>query len=279
MHGREEEFISIPECPLHHSDVNALFARASEFAPAHFPLAFGLVSGNCFTLVVKSTRRTEWLHEMKEWEWPRDSSLFVNWNPVAGKRALDSRQMELVHGVALGEAGGLWHGPVAFRQQIPEMETAALCLAESFLQSANIPRAVDFYCGGGASLQRWRKLGWEAVGVELSKESLDCAELNAPGAHLFRGRVEDRLPQVDGFLSGESFVVYTNPPRSGHDERTLAWFENQKPKRIAYLSCHPRSLAGDLASLTSYKVAAIHPFDFFPQTGQVESLALLELNA
>jgi 23S rRNA (uracil1939-C5)-methyltransferase len=70
--------------------------------------------------------------------------------------------------------------------------------------------------------------------------------------------------------------VYTNPPRSGHGRKALDWFLSAKPLAMAYLSCHPRSLAGDLAVLeTGFAVEALLPMDYFPQTTQVETLALL----
>jgi 23S rRNA (uracil1939-C5)-methyltransferase len=54
------------------------------------------------------------------------------------------------------------------------------------------------------------------------------------------------------------------------------WILAEKPERIAYLSCHPRSLAADLRALeVAYEIVSLQPFDFFPQTGHAETLALL----
>jgi 23S rRNA (uracil1939-C5)-methyltransferase len=113
--------------------------------------------------------------------------------------------------------------------------------------------------------------------VELSGESLACAARNAPEARLLRGRTEDRLPQLEELVRGRRFSVYTNPPRSGHGRPVLDWFLRGGPERIAYLSCHPRSLAGDLRVLEAgFHLRALYPMDYFPQTSQVETLALLE---
>jgi 23S rRNA (uracil1939-C5)-methyltransferase len=274
--GREEEFISIPDCPLHAREINFMYAGAAAQAGAHLPLAFGIASGSAFTLVMKCRRREEIVAELSRWNWPAGFSLFVNWNPGAGKRAADSRQQEHLLGPAELSAGGLRHGPAAFRQQIPEMEEGALDLAEVFLAASGATTCVDLYCGIGAGLARWQRRGWKAVGVELSGEALACAAINSPASILLRGRVEDRLPQLGEFIGQQPFVVYTNPPRSGHGAEALDWLMKSAPERIAYLSCHPRSLAGDLKVLSSrYCVEKIQPFDFFPQTAQVENLALL----
>ncbi|RZA07416.1 MAG: hypothetical protein EOP11_07775 [Proteobacteria bacterium] len=276
--GREEEFIPIPDCPAHDGRVNELFSLAARLVPVHWPFSFALASGRALTIVLKSTRRAEWAAEMRAWVLPPEISLFVNWNPGAGNRPLDSRRTECLQGSPWLEEGGVRHGPVAFRQQIPELERAAVELGENFLEAAGLPLGVDLYCGLGLSLRRWRALGWEAAGVELSGESLAAAAVNAPGALLLRGRTEERLPQLNEFIGGKSFVLYTNPPREGHGAAVNGWINSAAPARVAYLSCNPRSLKDDLKVLAErYSVEKIVPFDFFPQTPHVEAMALLKL--
>ena len=50
------------------------------------------------------------------------------------------------------------------------------------------------------------------------------------------------------------------------------------PARIIYISCEPATLARDLDrfSREGYEVKKVQPFDMFPQTDQVETVALLE---
>jgi len=46
---------------------------------------------------------------------------------------------------------------------------------------------------------------------------------------------------------------------------------------VVYVSCNPVSLAFDLKQLCeSYRLTAIQPFDMFPHTHHVETVALLE---
>lgn len=277
MRGWEEEFIAIPDCPLHEAGLNARLARAADLVPASIPLRYVLASGAALTFVVKERRRAEWALALKTIGAEEGESLWVNWNPGAGKRAIDGRYLELLAGEEWLLARGLFHGPSAFRQQIPEMEEAALGLAENFLAEAKPVRVADFYSGLGASLCRWKARGWPALGVELSGESVAAAEKN--GVVALRGRVEDRLPQMKEWLAGEPFVLYTNPSRAGMGPEATSWILRERPVRVAYLSCHPRSLAADLRALEgAYAVKALHPFDFFPQTGHAETLALLERN-
>jgi 23S rRNA (uracil1939-C5)-methyltransferase len=50
-----------------------------------------------------------------------------------------------------------------------------------------------------------------------------------------------------------------------------------RPERIIDVSCDPRSLGRDLATLTQsgYRVMEIQPIDMFPHTSHIESIALL----
>src|SRR5206468_2777933 len=116
-----------------------------------------------------------------------------------------SRHQELVFGPALVAEDGLLYGAQSFRQQIPELEGAALGAAEKFLAGAGTPVAIDLYCGAGASLRRWLARGWSAAGVELVGEACVAAERNAPGALVLKGKVEHRLPQLESFLAARPF--------------------------------------------------------------------------
>jgi 23S rRNA (uracil1939-C5)-methyltransferase len=48
--------------------------------------------------------------------------------------------------------------------------------------------------------------------------------------------------------------------------------------KIIYVSCNPQSQARDLDRLVhgGYAVRSLQPFDMFPQTEEVETVALLE---
>jgi tRNA/tmRNA/rRNA uracil-C5-methylase (TrmA/RlmC/RlmD family) len=278
---REAELVPIPDCPLHAPGVNELLMDLRTLLPAGIPLAFVQVSGPILTLVLKCAPNPAWRAWAAAQEAPLRragaESLQLNWNPVAGRRALSSRHQEPVFGPPFArDADGLRHGALSFRQQVAELENEALALAERFLAAAGVAQVVDLYSGTGASLRRWRALGWRAAGVELVGEACAAAEENAPGALVLKGRVEERVPQLTEFVAGDSFTLYTNPPRDGHAAPALAWIEAARPRRIAYLSCNPRSLARDLTALAAgYAIESVQPFDFFPGTDHVESLALL----
>jgi len=101
---------------------------------------------------------------------------------------------------------------------------------------------------------------------------------------VLRGTCAERLPQIRPWwrAQGTECVAYVNPPRSGLEAPvTEALATELRPSRLAYLSCSAGTLARDLSRLESagYRVAAIDPYDFFPLTHHVETLARLDLPA
>lgn len=105
--------------------------------------------------------------------------------------------------------------------------------------------------------------------------------MNASAAALLRGTCAQRLPQMDAWLHDGSpgqGLFYANPPRSGLEPEVLAWIaDSGRFARGAYLSCHPGTLARDLVLLErgGFVVQRLVPYDFFPGTFHVETLALL----
>jgi tRNA/tmRNA/rRNA uracil-C5-methylase (TrmA/RlmC/RlmD family) len=73
-------------------------------------------------------------------------------------------------------------------------------------------------------------------------------------------------------------VITLNPPRKGADESTRHAITTCAPRRIAYVSCEPRTLARDLAWFAAhgYRTTKLQAYDMLPQTDHVECVALLE---
>ncbi|MCZ6475572.1 MAG: 23S rRNA (uracil(1939)-C(5))-methyltransferase, partial [Gammaproteobacteria bacterium] len=73
-------------------------------------------------------------------------------------------------------------------------------------------------------------------------------------------------------------LVVLDPPRSGAHV-AVTQMASMGPRRIAYVSCHPGTLARDAKELVDsqgYRLHAVGIADMFPHTRHVEALAIFE---
>ncbi len=143
-------------------------------------------------------------------------------------------------------------------------------------------RVFDAYSGIGTIGLIASKRCKEVLSVELVKEAVNDAKKNAErngirNVKAFLGDASDFM--VDMARNGERVdVLFMDPPRKGSDEKFLNACLKLLPKRIVYISCDPSSLARDLVSLKGkYEIEVIQPFDMFPMTTHVETVACLRL--
>lgn len=281
-----DEFIPIPQCPVHSAMVNnALAVLANALPPPDvFPLRYFVQSGALITLVLKTKKlpAADWLTRevIEALSQTGICGLHLNLHPAAGRILFSKSWHSLWGETRVQDALGLWHGPAAFAQLIPELYAESLDLAESFLAPAANDAVIDLCSGIGVSLQRWAARGARCIGVECDGDAIACAALNAPRAEMLRGLCSQRLPQLREWTQQRVglLLAYVNPPRLGLEPEVLAWLCNEaQPERIAYLSCSAGTLRRDLSALTKagWQVMNLQPFDFFPQTHHVETLALL----
>ncbi|MBI2382418.1 MAG: class I SAM-dependent RNA methyltransferase [Gammaproteobacteria bacterium] len=283
------EFLAITGCPAQTGQANAVLAVLARSLPpaASFPLRYVVMSGSLCVLVLKTAVEParDWLDAGVEAELASAglAGLLLNLHPAAGRILYAKRGWRRLWGEArVKDELGLMHGAGGFLQQIPALYRASLDAAEAFLAPRAGEAVLDLYCGLGASLHRWRSRGAHALGLDCEPEALACAAENAPGAELLRGLGAQRLPQLKAWAAAQpgGILAYVNPPRLGVEAEVLAWLaEEARPERLAYLSCSAGTLARDLLRLTAagYGVEVLKPYDFFPNTPHVETLALLSL--
>jgi 23S rRNA (uracil1939-C5)-methyltransferase len=283
---RRDELIAIHDCPVHTERVRALVHLLVERLPPgdELPLAYLHVAGAQATMIVKA-------HGVDfESVLPVASAvaglgiegLWLHCHPAAGRRLFARSGWQLLWGVAEScDPRGFLHGPTAFMQALPDLHARAMHDAARQLAPGPTVSVLDLYCGLGATLRTWTEAGSAALGVELSGEAVSFAARNAPLASVLRGTCAQRLPQIREWWNGRDRerVAYVNPPRSGLEgEVARALARELRPARIAYLSCSAGTLARDLGLLeaSGYTVVAIRPYDFFPNTHHIETLALLQ---
>ena len=138
---------------------------------------------------------------------------------------------------------------------------------------------VDAYCGAGLFSAFIAPSLKKVIGIELSESSCNDYAVNLDefeNVELYIGAVEQVLPE----LKIKPAAVILDPPRAGLDPAALAGLIQSEPQRIAYVSCDPSTLARDIQKLVAsgYRLESVTPFDLFPQTYHVESVAFLSLN-
>ncbi len=141
------------------------------------------------------------------------------------------------------------------------------------------PRAdyalLDLYAGVGLFGLALADEAGAVVAVEESPAAVADWRVNAAdldNVTLHEGRVEDVLPRL-----GAAFdLAVLDPPRAGVERRALDALVARQPRRIAYVSCDPATLARDARVLVErgYRIQYVQPVDMFPQTWHIECVAL-----
>jgi 23S rRNA (uracil1939-C5)-methyltransferase len=139
---------------------------------------------------------------------------------------------------------------------------------------------VDAYCGSGL-LGLYAAPAFERVlGVEVSASSVRWARDNA--ARNGRANCEFLAADAGAVFASVPFpaadtAVIVDPPRKGCGADFLRQLAAFAPRTIVYVSCNPETQAPDVAALrlAGYRCLHLQPFDMFPQTRHVESVATL----
>ncbi|MGN1061498.1 MAG: 23S rRNA (uracil(1939)-C(5))-methyltransferase RlmD, partial [Candidatus Scatosoma sp.] len=78
----------------------------------------------------------------------------------------------------------------------------------------------------------------------------------------------------------ENCAIVLDPPRSGCEKEVLETVVDFAPDTLVYVSCNPATLARDVRILSEqYAVVSVTPYDMFPQTNHVETVAVLSKKA
>jgi 23S rRNA (uracil1939-C5)-methyltransferase len=139
-------------------------------------------------------------------------------------------------------------------------------------------RIADLFCGLGNFSLPLAARGAQVMGFEGNRELVERARENAAA-----NGVTAQFEVVDLFKAGIApfapfAKILLDPPREGAIELIKSLPEGW-PRRIAYVSCDPATLARDAAVLVhtkGFRLAAAGVVNMFPHTAHVESLALFE---
>lgn len=152
--------------------------------------------------------------------------------------------------------------------------------------SKPIKYLLDAYSGSGLFTITLSPLFKSSLGVDIAGDSIACGRENAKA---------NDLPNT-GFAAADAAVLFKDvpyppdqtllvidPPRKGCSEDFIKQMLDYKPRRVVYVSCNVHTQARDVALMVQgdetknvrYEIESIRGFDFFPQTGHVEGVAIL----
>lgn len=151
----------------------------------------------------------------------------------------------------------------------------------NYAQPATGQRMLDLYCGNGNLSLPLSGVVKELLGIEGFAPSIASAVDNARQHRVNNStfRCNDASKELRHLIAKKaSFdLVLLDPPRAGAAEvvRDLGQLGAQQ---VVYVSCDPATLSRDLALLCGsmgYQLVEATPLDMFPQTGHLETVALL----
>jgi len=140
---------------------------------------------------------------------------------------------------------------------------------------------IDAYSGAGLLSAMISKKAERVFGIEIVPDAVKsadelCKSNGIKNLTNICGDTSVELPKITKNLNKFSLVL--DPPRKGCDAKVIETILKTKPQKIVYVSCNPSTLARDLGMLKEvYNVEKVVPYDMFPETCHVETLAVLNL--
>lgn len=151
--------------------------------------------------------------------------------------------------------------------------------------------AIEAYSGAGLLSARLARKAERVYGIELNPQSHEaalklCRDNNITNFTPVLGDVGEKLGEVltataaeneNGGGSGnkETFIVL-DPPRTGISAEAAAILAASGADNIVYVSCNPPTLARDARLIADggYDLISVRPFDMFPETSNLETVAI-----
>ena len=251
----------------------------------HLSLRVGHHSGDVLITLVSSHNNLPGLEALaQQWQerWPEVVGVNLNIQPKATNVVLgpDTYQVSGRSWLLERFAGHELHigADTFFQVNTAQAERVVPLLVDFFSEQPNT-QVLEAYCGIGTFSLPLAAAGLDVLGLELHHASVAQARANAERNALPKARFEQAdvaVSLAEHLAWAEALLV--DPPRKGLAPEVMEVILQAPPRRIAYISCNPATLARDLGLLSEagYRIRPIQPVDFFPQTSHLECLALLE---
>ena len=130
---------------------------------------------------------------------------------------------------------------------------------------------MDLYSGVG-TFSAFLEDKYDVTAVEINKACLSLARTHLKKTNFFTSPVERWNPKTR-----QVNTVIVDPPRVGLDKAVPQMIASWKPDRIIYVSCFAPTMHRDVKRLAElgYEPRSLRIFDFYAQTGHVETVVLM----
>ena len=219
-------------------------------------------------------------HEVWVWLQPKGIETVAPFYPLTGKLCYRLPEFEVE----------MPFKPADFTQVNHLMNRALVSRAVRLLEVQPTDRVLDLFCGIGNFTLPLARRAIAVLGIEGLESLTTRAKENAHHNHLadkanfMQSNLFEVTPEIVASW-GKADRWLMDPPREGAMEicQALAQLHEQgsdlPPKRIVYVSCNPKTLAGDtdiLCHQAGYVLKSAGIVDMFPHTSHVESMAVFE---
>lgn len=145
------------------------------------------------------------------------------------------------------------------------------------------PSILDAYAGITAFGICLSDVASKIVSIEEVEDSVELAKVVAKENNI--NNIEFHSGDAGQFFSKEALlgrqfqVTILDPPRKGCSVNSLDYALKLTKDKIIYVSCNPATLARDLKYMKEHGAEPeyIQPFDMFPHTYHIESVAIIDL--
>lgn len=142
---------------------------------------------------------------------------------------------------------------------------------------------LDAYCGVGTISIFASKYAKEVIGVELNKQAIMDANINARLNNI--KNIHFIADDATNFIThaakdkAKFDVLIMDPPREGSTKQFINAVGYLKPRKVVYVSCDPNTLKRDLAFFreNNYEVKFITGVEMFAKTVHLETICCLTL--
>ena len=201
-----------------------------------------------------------------------------NTNVITGEKLIPIHGDIAVSGEICGVKTEI--SPLSFMQVNDEICAAIYGEVKALAEKLRPDTVLDGYGGVGIISNLLAPYCKAAYCVEIAPSAVEngkkTAQMNGY-ADKIRNILGDAAAIIPTLDLGKNCLAVLDPPRKGCDGKVLQALLSSLPEHIAYISCNPATLARDLTALSSaYDIALIRPYDMFPRTFHVETLAVLE---